>query len=29
VLHLFGDDGEAMRQHLAANVANFFYHDDC
>jgi hypothetical protein len=28
VLHLLGDDGEAMRQHLTANIANFFYHND-
>jgi hypothetical protein len=27
VFHLLGDDGEAVRQHLAANVANFFDHD--
>jgi hypothetical protein len=27
VLHLLGDDGEAVRQHLAANIANFFDHD--
>jgi hypothetical protein len=29
VLHLLGDDGEAVGQHLAANIANFFDHDDC
>jgi hypothetical protein len=28
VLHLLGDHGEAVRQHLAANIANFFYHDE-
>jgi len=28
VLHLLGDDGEAVGQHLAANVANFFYHGE-
>lgn len=27
MLHLLGDDGEAVRQHLAANIANFFDHD--
>ena len=27
VLHLLGDDGEAVRQHLTTNIANFFYHD--
>jgi hypothetical protein len=26
VLHLLGDDGEAVGQHLTANIANFFYH---
>jgi hypothetical protein len=26
VLHLLGDDGEPVRQHLTANIANFFYH---
>jgi hypothetical protein len=28
VLHLLGDHGEAVRQNLAANVADFFYHVD-
>jgi hypothetical protein len=28
VLHLLGNDGEAVGQHLAANVSNFFYHVD-
>jgi hypothetical protein len=27
VLHLLGDDGEAVRQHLTTNIADFFYHD--
>ena len=27
MLHLLGDDGEAVRQHLTANIADFFYHD--
>src|ERR1019366_6976382 len=27
VLHLLGDDGEAVGQHLAADIANFFDHD--
>jgi hypothetical protein len=28
VLHLLGDDGEAVGQHLTADIANFFYHVD-
>jgi hypothetical protein len=28
VLHLLSDDGEAVRQHLTANIADFFCHDD-
>jgi hypothetical protein len=28
VFHLLGDDGEAVGQHLSANIANFFYHCD-
>ena len=27
MLHLLGDDGEAVGQHLTANIADFFYHD--
>jgi len=27
VLHLLGDDGEAVGQHLTTNIADFFYHD--
>jgi hypothetical protein len=27
VFHLLGDDGEAVGQHLTANIANFFDHD--
>ena len=27
MLHLLGDDGEAVGQHLAADAANFFYHE--
>jgi hypothetical protein len=26
VLHLLGDDGQAIRQNLTANIASFFYH---
>src|SRR5206468_1077671 len=26
VLHLFGQDGETVRQYLATNVAEFFHH---
>jgi len=31
VLHLLGDHGEAVRQYLTTDVANFFYHrnDEC
>ncbi len=28
MLHLLGDDGEAVGQHLTTDIADFFYHGD-
>ena len=28
MLHLLGDDGEAVGQNLTTDIADFFYHDD-